>query len=193
VCACVQDSRFQSLSATGVVLFVAAQSCKLSGVTLDKTHCACPGAVLTCTRHIPVPVCRDPFDHSMMGTVGLPLPGVDMRLEAVPELGYLPNDPKTPRGEVGVAGCMLLQSSLLQYASGTNSHHWTCTRPCRHRELCQPLSSLRFALLSAPRTRLGRLCTMRTAEHGTDTSSVVATGPTPCQLMLLCRSACVAP
>jgi long-chain acyl-CoA synthetase len=36
----------------------------------------------------------------MMGTVGVPLPGVDMRLEAVPELGYLPSDPKTPRGEV---------------------------------------------------------------------------------------------
>jgi hypothetical protein len=43
---------------------------------------------------------RDPFDHSMMGTVGLPLPGVDMRLEAVPELGYLPSDPKAPKGEV---------------------------------------------------------------------------------------------
>jgi hypothetical protein len=37
----------------------------------------------------------------MMGTVGLPLPGIDMRLEAVPELGYDPNDAKAPRGEVG--------------------------------------------------------------------------------------------
>ena len=37
----------------------------------------------------------------MIGTVGLPLPGVDMRLEAVPELGYLPSDAKAPRGEVG--------------------------------------------------------------------------------------------
>lgn len=36
----------------------------------------------------------------MMGTVGLPLPGVDMRLEAVPELGYLPSG-NPPRGEVG--------------------------------------------------------------------------------------------
>lgn len=50
--------------------------------------------------------CRDPFDHSMMGTVGLPLPGVDMRLEAVPELGYLPSDKKAPRGEVGDSGCV---------------------------------------------------------------------------------------
>jgi hypothetical protein len=46
---------------------------------------------------------RDPSDSSMMGTVGVPLPGVDMRLEAVPELGYLPSDPKGPKGEVGVA------------------------------------------------------------------------------------------
>lgn len=43
---------------------------------------------------------RDPYDHSMMGTVGLPLPGVDMRLEAVPELGYLPSDKNAPKGEV---------------------------------------------------------------------------------------------
>jgi hypothetical protein len=42
---------------------------------------------------------RDPFDNTMMGTVGLPLPGVELRLEAVPELGYLPSD-KNPRGEV---------------------------------------------------------------------------------------------
>jgi hypothetical protein len=40
----------------------------------------------------------------MMGTVGLPLPGVDLRLEAVPELGYLPSDKKAPRGEVSVGG-----------------------------------------------------------------------------------------
>jgi hypothetical protein len=37
----------------------------------------------------------------MLGAVGVPLPGVDLRLEAVPELGYLPSDPRTPRGEVG--------------------------------------------------------------------------------------------
>jgi hypothetical protein len=46
---------------------------------------------------------RNPADSSMMGTVGLPLPGVDMRLEAVPELGYLPSDPKAPKGEVRAA------------------------------------------------------------------------------------------
>jgi hypothetical protein len=40
----------------------------------------------------------------MMGTVGLPLPGVDLRLEAVPELGYLPSDKAAPRGEVGDGG-----------------------------------------------------------------------------------------
>jgi hypothetical protein len=71
-------------------------------------------------------VCRDPFDHSMMGTVGLPLPGVDLRLEAVPELGYLPSDKKAPRGEVSVGGfihcfnirtCMLL-SARVQIEAG---------------------------------------------------------------------------
>lgn len=39
----------------------------------------------------------------MLGTVGTPLPGVDLRLEAVPELGYLPSDKKGPKGEVRVA------------------------------------------------------------------------------------------
>ena len=52
-----------------------------------------------------VPHCRDPFDHAMMGTVGLPLRGVEMRLEAVPELGYLPSDAKAPRGEVRSTVC----------------------------------------------------------------------------------------
>lgn len=49
--------------------------------------------------------CRDPFDHQMMGTVGLPLPGVELRLEAVPELGYLPSDAAAPRGEVRLMQC----------------------------------------------------------------------------------------
>jgi hypothetical protein len=56
----------------------------------------------------------------MMGTVGLPLPGVEMRLEGVPELGYLPSDTQAPRGEVGytMRVALLLPFGLDQY--GTN-------------------------------------------------------------------------
>jgi hypothetical protein len=63
--------------------------------------------VMSHTKVVPllVPHCRDPFDHAMMGTVGLPVPGVEMRLEAVPELGYLPSDAKAPRGEVRSRVC----------------------------------------------------------------------------------------
>lgn len=44
-----------------------------------------------------------PNVHSMLGTVGPPVPNVDVRLESVPEMGYDALS-STPRGEVCVKG-----------------------------------------------------------------------------------------
>lgn len=65
----------------------------------------------------------------MLGTVGVPLPGVDMRLEAVPELGYLPNDPRTPKGEVRICSTM------------SSGHSWSLHQPLT---LCMLLESLQL-------------------------------------------------
>lgn len=44
-----------------------------------------------------------PNEHSMVGTVGPPVPNVDVRLESVPEMGYDANA-STPRGEICIKG-----------------------------------------------------------------------------------------
>lgn len=44
-----------------------------------------------------------PNELAMLGTVGPPLPNVDVCLESVPEMGYDANS-STPRGEICVRG-----------------------------------------------------------------------------------------
>lgn len=93
---------------------VAARRTCLSRHAPQGADRSCQLPVVTCVNG-----CRDPFDNSMMGTVGCPLPGVELRLEAVPELGYLPNDSKAPKGEVRHAVCWRVQNHtrLAYYAS----------------------------------------------------------------------------
>ena len=45
----------------------------------------------------------EPYKWDTIGTVGAPLPGVQLRLEAVPEMGYLPTAAE-PAGEVCLRG-----------------------------------------------------------------------------------------
>jgi long-chain acyl-CoA synthetase len=45
----------------------------------------------------------EPYTWSAIGTVGPPLPGVQLRLEAVPDMGYSPDD-EAPAGEVCIRG-----------------------------------------------------------------------------------------
>lgn len=40
----------------------------------------------------------------MLGTVGPPVPNVDVCLESVPEMGYDANNPDAPRGEICIRG-----------------------------------------------------------------------------------------
>jgi long-chain acyl-CoA synthetase len=44
---------------------------------------------------------------SMNGTVGPPLPSIDVRLESVPELNYDALSTTTPRGEICIRGSSL--------------------------------------------------------------------------------------
>jgi len=48
----------------------------------------------------------NPFDNRHLGTVGAPLAHTDLRLEAVPDMGYDPNptDGSNPRGEILIRG-----------------------------------------------------------------------------------------
>jgi acyl-CoA synthetase (AMP-forming)/AMP-acid ligase II len=54
-----------------------------------------------------------PDAPSQYGTVGLPLPGIDLRLEGVPELSYMP-DGSPQRGEICVKGDPLFTSYYRQ-------------------------------------------------------------------------------
>ena len=45
-----------------------------------------------------------PNNMSMLGTVGPPLPHVEVRLESVPEMGYDAVSSETPRGEICIKG-----------------------------------------------------------------------------------------
>ncbi|KAJ8616315.1 hypothetical protein MRB53_035687 [Persea americana] len=45
-----------------------------------------------------------PNELSMLGTVGPPVPNVDVCLESVPEMGYDANNPDAPRGEICIRG-----------------------------------------------------------------------------------------
>ncbi|KAJ1722875.1 medium-chain fatty acid-CoA ligase faa2 [Coemansia erecta] len=39
-------------------------------------------------------------DHISSGDIGIPSPGVDIRLRSIPEMGYVATDPQCPRGEI---------------------------------------------------------------------------------------------
>ncbi|KAI8465586.1 MAG: hypothetical protein J3K34DRAFT_525246 [Monoraphidium minutum] len=54
-----------------------------------------------------------PYDASLVGTVGPPMPGIQVRLEAVPELGYSPHGAK-PQGEVCLRGPALFSGYYKQ-------------------------------------------------------------------------------
>lgn len=45
-----------------------------------------------------------PNEMSMLGTVGPPVPNVDVRLESVPEMGYDALSESFPRGEICIRG-----------------------------------------------------------------------------------------
>lgn len=50
--------------------------------------------------------------HSKSGTVGGPLPGVEVKLANLPDMGYLNSDKPCPRGEVCVRGAVVFQKYL---------------------------------------------------------------------------------
>ena len=51
----------------------------------------------------------DPFDRAQSGSVGAPMSSVELRLEAVPEMGADPLSPPDARGEVCIRGPCLFK------------------------------------------------------------------------------------
>jgi hypothetical protein len=55
-----------------------------------------------------------PWDARQAGTVGPPVPGIQVKLEAVPEMGYAPDGPGPARGEVCLRGPALFKGYYKQ-------------------------------------------------------------------------------
>ncbi len=72
-------------------------------LTLYAACWASPGLTETCAASF----IQVPDVISMNGTVGPPLPSIDVRLESVPELNYDALSTTTPRGEICIRGSSL--------------------------------------------------------------------------------------